>query len=54
MVYKDIFLIINIGQHVAGYLEDLGRKTSIRDWQHLQAIDVIRLLFVVIVKSKRA
>ena len=52
--YHDTRLADYHGQHLAKYLEDLGRKTFIQDWQLLQAIDALRLLFVDIVKSKRA
>ena len=52
MAYKDIRLVNDNGQRVAEYLEDLGRKMFIQDWQHLQVIDALGLLFVDIVKSK--
>jgi integron integrase len=51
---KDIGLTDHHGQLVAKYLEDLGRKTFIQDWQLLQAIDALRILFVDIVKSEWA
>ncbi len=52
--YSDIRLAEHDGQFVAKYLEDLGRKTFIQDWQLLQAVDALRILFIDVVKSKWA
>jgi len=48
--YKDVRLADHDAQFVDKYLQDLGGKTFIKDWQLFQAIDALHILFVDIVK----
>jgi len=49
--HKSLRLAEHSSEVVHSYLENIGRNTSLEDWQMIQVVDALRILFVDVVKS---
>lgn len=52
--YKETRLVEHDASFVEKYLQRLGRKTLIQDWQLMQVVDALRILFVDMIKPNWA
>ena len=48
---KSLRLNRHSASEVSAYLEDIGRKNGLKDWQYTQVVMALRILFVDIVKT---
>jgi len=52
--HENIRLVNHSVELLTSYLDDLGRKGRLKDWQFSQVVDALRILFTDVVKSKWA